>query len=441
MTKKFLAVTLVLVLAAGFAAVAQDDERPLTGTWENEVGIQPDDGGTFFELDSDIEATYQVGGLSYTGIAELEETGLVDVEFGVDTTVGLLGLSSTVNFATQTPGLEYWVNEASLTLGGVSITDTFVLQDTKDGVDQGFGAGMDLEFSGETPGGVSVAVNNYFGMEPVIDDVNWLGYTGDDFYQDTGIVTGTVYGNFSIPDDSGYGIVTEDSRDGISYGTSSLQYVGSKLTLENLSMGCCDFSSETMFSEMNGFEYTLFEFTMESETWPLSLDGDLKFTEQTKSIKLEPSLETDWACFNVYTSMDDLYKDGAQANNNLLGSLEFEGFSITGVKLGHVEFSSYTALGSNNLWTLEKYEFYTGYGTVGYDEVFRIEKLEEYPLDFTLDTFFDISNSDALFDLAYFNGDMSYKIDDEFTVGSGVSVNTGAGAGLDEFRLTFDYSF
>ena len=505
MTKKFLAVTLVLVLAAGFMAVAQEDERPLTGEWENTLTLAPNQAAYYHPADnplrfsSDLSLTYSMGGLTYDAEASFGydmrkyqtqtlfdktddtvpgdvwgapysvDNGLTDMEFGVSTTVGLLDLSGTVNFATQTPGLDYMTSQASLTLGGVSITDTFVLQpvmegtttstytywknnSTNDVTDDEYtyytptdelGAGMDITFSGETPGGVSVEVSNLFGMESVVDfgDYPYSSLTK------TGTVSGKVFGSGEIPHTTGYNIVTEHdpaNSQTPSYGGSSMQYVSTTLTLDNMSIGCCDFSSETMFSEANGFEYTLFEFTVESSSMPLVLDGDLKFTAQTKSVSLEPSFETDWACFEVYTDLvagstqtpyDELSNNGTKVS--VLDAFEIEGFAITGVKLGHVEFSSYTALGDNMLIDIAGTKF--GYNGYYYDEVIRIEKLEEYPLDFTLDTFFDMTESGALFDLGLFSGSMEYKLDEEFTVGTGLSIKPNAG--LQSFDFTFDYSF
>ncbi|MEF8850545.1 MAG: hypothetical protein V5A81_07170, partial [Candidatus Bipolaricaulota bacterium] len=329
MTKKFLAVTLVLVLAAGFMAVAaeHEDERPLMGSWENELTLDPDATPNVIDaFSSTLTVEYMTGGITYESVSEFDIDGYTDQTFNVDATVGLLDLSSTVNFDTQTPGLDYWKNTASLTLGGVSITDTFLLQKTSS-----YGAGMDLAFSGETPGGVSVNVSNYFGMEP-----------------DSSAA-------------SGYAIVTKHHPDDEldSYGASSLQYVSSVLTLDNLSLGCCDFSNETMFSEANGFEYSLFEFTIESNDWPLSLAADLKFTAQTKSIYLTPSLTTDWSCFEVYTDLSGvLGNNSPEMSGSTIDGLEVAGFAIKDVELGHVEFSSYTALGGHTL-----YDLYLNFGS------------------------------------------------------------------------------
>ena len=398
MNKKFLAVTLVLVLAASFGAVAAD-EKPLTGSWTNTLTLNPQTSPVVTGFDSDLNVTYVSGGVTYSSTSEFSLTGYTDQEFGVETSVGLLDLSSTANFDPSAPGLDYWSNEATLTLGGVSITDLFLLQNTSNG----FGAGMKLTFAGETPGGVSVDVDNYFGME-----------ADDDM-------------------DSGYAIVTSHNGSDTTYGPSSLQYVSTVLTLDNLSMSCCDFSNETKFSEAKGFEYSEFEFSMSSTNLPLSLDADLKFEPQTKSIVLTPSLTTEWACFSVYTDLT-----GTLANNGTKGdtidALEIEGFAIKEVTLGDVMFSSYTALGSNTVYDLND-----AFIDASYDEVFRIEKLAKFDLDFTLDTYFDMTESDSLFDLALFDASASYELSSQFTLGSGLKVKPGSG--LDELSLSLDYSW
>jgi len=276
----------------------------------------------------------------------------------------------------------------------------------------GKSAGVDLEFSGETPGGVSVTVNNLFGMEQVKNLGYAYGYTYQDkwtpvyaSFMKQGVVSGTDFYWNSIPYETGYHMQTGS------------RYVHTTVTLENMSIGCCDYGVETMFS-INGFEYTEFEFTLESENLPLSLDGWLTFTTQTKSIYLEPSFTNDWVCFNVYASLTpDLGNNSEE--QSLLESLEIRGFSITDIELGHVKVSSYTALGSHTVNTMLQ-SYWGGWQGEYYDELIRIEKLEDLPLDFTLDTWFNMSDGSGIFDLGVFDASMSYEVGDEFTVGSGV---------------------
>ncbi|MFW6006314.1 MAG: hypothetical protein ACOC9A_02620 [Candidatus Bipolaricaulota bacterium] len=433
MTKKFLALTLVLVLAAGFAAVAQEeDEKALTGSWENDLilDISNEDIDSF-NYNGVLNVNYTTGGIDYSSTSTFDDDGFDSQEFGVDLSVGLLDLSSTADFNVQTPSLAYWSNNATMTLGGISISDTFLLQEMNS-----YGAGMDLMFSGETPGGVSVSVNNYLGMEPVVenDDGDYVGEITRVDASDTAI-------------DSGYRIVVEDEWDedagkgtGDGYGGSSFQYVGTMLSLDSLSLGCCDFESNTLFSELQGFEYTEFLFDIEAEDFPITLSGNITFTPDEKTASLVP--ETDfglgWVCFTVYTNFDDLFSGTELEVGDSFTIVE--GFGIKEVTLGDVEFSSYTALGDSDLENLNAVDSDVPY-IVGedYDEVIRIEKLEKFDLDFSLDTYFDMNGDGGLFDLALFDASASYELSDQFSFGSGLSVSPDSGLG--EVTLSLDYSW
>src|SRR6056297_1672319 len=169
MSRKSLAITLVLVLAAGFGAFAVEEERPLYGEWENTLTLDPMGDPIVDGFDSVLDVTYVSGEITYTSVSEFDLSGYADQTFGVSTSMGLLTLDSTANFDPSAPGLDYWKNSASLTLGGVNIGTLFLLQNAGTSQDPSFGAGMMLSLSGETPGGVSVAVDNYFGMDANAD--------------------------------------------------------------------------------------------------------------------------------------------------------------------------------------------------------------------------------------------------------------------------------
>lgn len=423
--KKFLSITLVLVLLAGVGALAAE-ERPLTGSWENTLTLNPNQTQSFSAFDSTLSLEYVSGGITYSSTSSFDLTGYTDQTFGVSTSIGLLDLTSTMDFDPTTPDLDYWKTDASLTLGGVTISDLFLLQNMKDnpnGISGEFGAGMDLNFSGETPGGVTINVSNYFGMEPVVEKDDASGYKGE--------ITGNDYAEYTIPYYSNYAIVTDSDA----YSPSSLQYVASKLNLKTLSLGCCDFTNETLFSELNGFEYSEFSFYITSSNLPLSMEATLKFEEDMKSVTLDPSLTTKWACFEVFTDLSGTLANDGSVGDTIIDGLVIEGFAIKDVNLGDVDFSSYTALGDNTVYDLND----AFLEDTDYDEVIRIDKHAELPLDFTLDIYFDMTDSDGLFDLGYFDGSMSYALDDEFTIGSGIEVDSATG--LDSIDLMLKYSF
>jgi len=229
------------------------------------------------------------------------------------------------------------------------------------------------------------------------------------------------------------------------YGSSSLQYYSTLLEVDNLSLGCCDFSNETKFTENNGLEYTEFNFSMEMETFPVDIDATLKWdndpytTESGKTVSLTPSLSTDWACLTVYTDMgtdDD--------SEGVLEDLTVEGFEIS-AELGHVKVTSLTALNTDyGVYSLDSSYHY-------FDEVLSIEKLESAgDLDFTLDIYtnlFDDSYVGTEAPFAYgegsglapaaIEGSASYPISSQFDLGT----NLAWAGGLKEVGLTFDYSF
>ncbi len=629
MTKKFLALTMVLVLAAGFAAVAaeHEDDRALMGTWENELTLDPNaDDNSLAALESILDVEYTMNGISYTSVSEFSLDGFEKQEFGVDSSVGLLDLTSTLNMDPSGSNLRYWESGASMTLGGVSIgasfylqkhdwdhteagyqatfwpgvsasdypakptfgtvegnpddrsvqTDSFVvdsrswdsdteessLSDTSVTSFHDYGSGLELTFSGETPGGVSVDVTNTFGMMPTSDAeadlqdmldtkvkdgllafaggaaelsdvtgqqaINWLeallaqhpnsvsatdqelakallvsqlsigdaDNSGEDYSSFAEITDDFDYwadhyeaptdsnhlgdANFEISDkvrdaaknivqktltlggvaaDTGMVVNTEfdlgdveflvdasekeadTSSASVSlyldtvevgagqYGGSSLQYYSTLVELDNLSLGCCEFSNETKFTEHNGFDYTLFEFSMTNNQFPIDVAADLRWDNDPdnsissgKSVTLTPSLSTDWSCFTVYSELT------TGSSSNVFDGMTVKGFELS-AELGHVEVTSVTALGDYYVSDLV-----SSYHE--YDEVLTIDKLASAgDLDFVLDVYTNMG--DGLMPTAM-EGSASYPVSSQFDLGSSLALTQD---GLQEVGLSLDYSF
>lgn len=345
---------------------------------------------------STLTVDYEVAGVTYSSVSDFSLTGYSDQEFTVDFSLSGLGLESTADFDPSAKKLDYWLNTGTVAIPtGIELTPVFLLQKTED---DGFGAGMKIGLSGDTSGGISLDLENFFGLE-----------------EDSG-------------KESGYALVTSNGA----YGPSSLQYVSTTLELTGMSLGCVDYTGEASFSEADGFKYMDFDFTIVNETWPLEFSSTVSFTPEAKSVTLDPSLTLDFACFTVYNDISGTISSDPSTGNKLTG-LEIQGFSISGVELGHVEFSSYTALGDNVISDLTN-DF--DYGD-DYDEVFRISKSDD--LDLTLDAYFDMTDSQQLFDFALLDGTATYDLSDQFTLGAGAEI--GSSSGLGEFELTFDYSF
>ena len=213
------------------------------------------------------------------------------------------------------------------------------------------------------------------------------------------------------------------------YGGSALQYYSTKLELTGLSVGCCDFTNTTLFTEPDGFKYTEFGFSMSEGKYGLGVDATLKFdfdpdtTDAGKLVTLSPSITTDWACFDVYSEL------ATSSEGASIDGLTIKGFGIS-AELGHVTVSSVTALGDYYLTDLSTDRSYHKY-----DEVLSFVKKDEYPLDFTLDVYTNMG--DSLMPTAL-EGSATYPISDQFDLGSNIALTS---SGLQEMSLSFDYNF
>ena len=412
MLKRSLVFTLIVLL---FGLGVLTNGASMSGSWENELTLTPQTGSFFSGDEGDTDGTksiltieYIMDGYYWESESEFSLDGYSEQNFELGGTIGLIDLVSELEFNPQAARLDSWEGTANFTAAGLSVSDTLILKNETDY--EGFGAGMELSFSGGTPYGISVDVDSYFGM------------------------------------DSGENIITSHNGQTGSYGPSAFQYVSTEIDISGLTLDCCEFDSETKFSEEKGFEYTEFDFEILSDTWPLSLDGELKFQTYSKSIELDPSLDLSWTCFDVYTKLDTTLGNGKpDLNQDSLGGLTVEGFSLSDVEMGHVTFSSYTALYGHTVADLDgsflgSYTFTADDDkkSVELDEVFRIEKDDR--LSLVVDVYFDMSGQNgSLFDLALVNGEAMFEMSDQFDFGAEVFLLPNHG--LDQVGVTLDYFF
>ncbi|MBS3788653.1 hypothetical protein KGY79_10720, partial [Candidatus Bipolaricaulota bacterium] len=143
---------------------------------------------------------------------------------------------------------------------------------------------------------------------------------------------------------------------------------------------------------------------------------------------------------------------------SLIDGLQIKGFGITDVSLGHVTFSSLTALDGNlyrapNTYDMDlragdyilepPQEYITLFDETPYDQVFSLYKSgEDFNLTFGGDFYFDMSSDEtdanALFDTALITADGRYRLSDQFSMGAGFSIKPDK---VERIRLSFDYAF
>lgn len=400
-----------------------------SGSWENDLSLLPQS-QSMISLNSSLKLSYTQNEMAFSSVSKFERNDFTGQRFTGKLSAGLVGLKSNLAFDTSSGSqldISYWRTNTDFTLGGVNVGSAFVLEQMND--TSGYGSGLRFSLSGELGSGPRIYLDNYFGMEE--NEAEALG----------------------LVDGSGYTIVTQ----GGDYGPSELQYVETRLEVTGLEFDCCSFHSTAKLSEEKGFEYALFEFEMEAENFPLELDSDLRFTPQTKSVKLRPRLDLNWACLDVYAGLrtaDDknLLVSG---QNSTVDALAIEGFGlITDISYGGVRLSFLKALDGNlfrvrgegniglradeyvidpppdfsNLYARTDYDGAVSLGTSG----------EDSPLTLAADTYFDSGSGNGLFDFGLFTGSGKYRFADGFTLGAGVSIKPDE---VETVRLSLDYEF
>ncbi len=387
-----------LLLIVGFSALG----GTLTGSWENKLTLTPRD-DDFFSSDSDLTNTvitldYSAGELDFGSVSTFGLDGFTEQEFTFSGSVGEFGLASDLVLDPDGSSLSTWESTITFTESSLTVSDTFLLKSiSSDPIE--YGSGMAVSVSGSFTDNVTTDVTAYFGMDE------------------------------------------DKDIDAVStYGGSSLHYVSTIIDVNGLSLGCCEFDNKTKFSEASGFEYTKFEFYIYPEVLPLTLSSTLKFSP-SKSITISPSLDLDWACFDVYTELDgDL-----TGSDGTIDSLTIEGFSLTSQEIGGVSFSAYTALKDKTVYDLnsdllENYT-YTVDGsskTATFDEAVLLDYRDGLDLD--LDTYLNMFETDGdLFNLVLLKGIATFDVSDQFSFGTEFYILSDVG--LDRLGLTFDYSF
>lgn len=408
----------------------------LSGSWKNDIYMSPQS-SSISGFESTLDVNYTVGGILFSSESVYTRNQFYSQSFGLDYRLGILDVSSTLSLDPSDSSLKYWLSEGQFSMGGVWF-NTKLLLEYMESVD-GYGSGAEFGVSGNLGDGVGIEIKSHFGME--VDEAEALG-----------LVPG-----------SGYDIVTSHGAQTDSYGPSQLQYVDTEIEVTGLQVGCCTVDVSTGLSEALGFKETEFEFQIGGDESPVIFDVDLEFKTQTdsimKSVELDPSLRTDWGCFNVFTSLST-----GDAENLLTGStstieaININGYGVSGVTLGNLTFSSITSLSGNlyrppdtrNIdlratdYLIEPpQKFASLFRETDYDEIVSLVKSSEVSdLSLAIDLYFDMDADEvdevSMFNVALVTGDARFQVSDQFSLGAGIAIKPLA---VETTRLSFDYYF
>ena len=415
-----------LLLDGGAVVAQQEEEDVLTGSWKTDLYFHPEPTGDeeFINYNTSLNLNYSLTSFTVESLSSFsninDSTGLTSQSFKIDGTLNIFDISSDVVFDPENNRLDYWLSETSLTFGGATFTSIFLLEYyiweliPEVRIDTGeYGAGFGFSVSGDITGGGSAKITSLFGMV-------------EDEYEILGLQSGSGYDLTT----TGPGDTQTERR--FSYGASELQYVSTTAEFYDLDLGCCQIDNETKFTRKSGFEYTEFDFSIDSTNLPVNFDTTLRFTPQTKSVALDPYIEISGDCFSTYFNL-------ASSDVNTY-QLELAGFGLSGVKIGNVTFSSITALqgnlyknpGASNL-VLRADDYIISpttpdlYTETDYDEIASISlgpsDLSAYPNhDFGLDLYFDMDQEGELFDLSLVTADLASHLSANFDLGTGISI-------------------
>lgn len=393
----FLAVLLVFTLIFSLAGVGKAET--LTGSFKNDLTLTPQT-PTISSFTSELTLDYNVDGLLFSSESTFKKSTFSDQTFGLEGSINLLDFDSELNFdPSSTDKFDYWRAGFSVSSSGMYLSSVLLLSSDNGDSDAKYGSGLKLSFGGDLEGGATLDVYNYFGADEDEMDDNEVS------------------------------------------GNSSLDYELTKIIVSDFSItDCCEVDNTTYIGNKDAFDpdsaafKTTFETTITHANWPLSLDTDLEFTPQTKTVTLDPELDLEWSCFDVYSELK------TSSNGSQIDGLELKGFSLSDLEYGPVTASSYTALDGYDVNDLNS-DFIGSYsyddGSFTLDEVLRLETSNT--LDLTMDTYFDMSGTDSALDLALFHGAATYEFSDQFDLGSEMYLVTDEG--LDKFQLSFDYYF
>jgi len=437
--------SLVIMPLSGHRCNAQTEEEvTLTGAWKNDLYIYLNDPDTLIDYSATLDLNYSLTSLTFGSISRFshteKQTSVAEQTLELDGRLGIFDFSSDAVFDFDDERLDYWLTEASTVLAGVNIQSTFLLEYLSiAGYDPPFpgryGAGAELAISSTDDDGVSVDIRNRFGLKE--SEAEILGVTRGSGYD----IDIKEFGPGGDP----------LSRAAALRSINNFHYVNTLIEVDTILFDCCTLETETKFTGEKGFEYTLFEFPIRMKNFPLTIYTDLKFEPQTKSVTLDPELDIAFDCFTVYM---DMVKDESTGSNY---SPQVEGFELRQLPIGPIKISSITSLDGNlyrNYGTkhlkLRSYEYLIDpdkplhYIQTGFDEVFSLEAStpEEEGLpsfDLGVDLYFDMSESDNIFDIALITMNAKNTLTKQIDVGTGVTFDPSDGP--TELFFEFDYYF
>jgi hypothetical protein len=289
-------VLILVVSIVGLLGLTLSADRPFSADWTAALTLDPD--GTFLSgLESAVDLSYETGPVLWTSYSNFQLTvGYLWQEFGVTGHLGAFEIQGDLLFGPSTSDYLYLQLMASLDLAGCEVAAYFA--QVSEAVVGGPADGFAIRLSGSI-GGLDITSITELGARVRDED----------------------YG----------GITIVHAASGLyrTYDTNPLVpgqgFTGERITLSGLECRCADETKGSLYFTCSGFgSLTLMVEGIETNLPWLSLDAELVFQIQTKSLVLVPRLTVGQiACLHVYA---DLVTGGG-------GNAPIEGISVYGLEL------------------------------------------------------------------------------------------------------------
>ncbi|HEC63385.1 MAG TPA: hypothetical protein ENI38_03250 [Candidatus Acetothermia bacterium] len=263
--KPFLLALIVVMLGSSLAAGME-----VHGSFDISISLDPGT-GTLQDLSGTCTLIGSWGFLRLGSTLDFEEIGLTWILGTLGFDAGVAGVTGDALFGAVNAAFLYGLLTGWMKLGGAEFYGYYVMADPDgDGV---FEQGGLFRATASLPGGALFESLTMFGAD----------MSGVSFAQPG--VDKTYY--FAVAPQTG--------------STGIIEFTGQKITFSNLGFGCAVLESETYFTK-SGFEYQLFSITVHTAT-VLTLEVDILFTVQTKSVTITPILDLSYGCVYVYTEL------------------------------------------------------------------------------------------------------------------------------------------
>lgn len=358
-----------------------------------------------------------VKGLPYEGTVVLTNDGIYTFSLSSSWSAWVLDFDASLAFLGTVPRMDYAMLKTNTMLAGVYLEQLSLLE--YEAISKRYGLGIQWIAETDITKEITVKLTAQFGLEENLSEkLKWQ------------------FG-------SGYDIVQRDEPANLVFTTLWTEISGVKLCGSDLSL-------TSKFSKERGFECVWAKWTFEGNSCPLcpvKFTLDLKLEPETKSLALRPTVEFEDGCTELYVHVDPWE---LKTGRGMIEALNIVGFGCT-LKENSFVFSLITAFqgklyrrrGGLNDIELRAWDYVVEplpteaiyYEITPYSQIVSVTTGNGKYL-FAMDLYF-APGTGSLFDLTLVTIETRYKLCDDLSLRSGLSLGVSSSAGLAEFSLSF----